>query len=380
MASGTAGNQSHTDDLLERVNALVGSPPQNQELPPSSLLASPADVALRAADPVLGRLDGLVDKFGPGSLAVAHRISDALAALRKLPLPRESRDLLAGITMVFFGGSFQALIAASEAFYMGGGDKVHRCTASLQRIGHKLLEQSRADDAVDADGDGVADVRQMPPSQLLRRKLALAAHELDPREVGDALHGLYTGGVLVMATMRSRFAQSITLGNGLGLSLHNHLRRRVAPLVLRAPAARQPWIEAGTRYACKSLGMLVAWAVQRVVSAFHSATSGAQLLTRALLELLVRKKLFLAQLDRDHDGHPDIEPGTPTFNRIATCLAALGLFVQLRWRFQVPFPLSVLLKPAIAAEWALTYTLASGAQSARKGAPAVPVAALAQSK
>ena len=52
----------------------------------------------------------------------------------------------------------------------------------------------KADDAKDDDGDGVADVKQIPASQLIDRKIKVAATAVkDPQKLAAAVGGLYTG-------------------------------------------------------------------------------------------------------------------------------------------------------------------------------------------
>lgn len=38
-----------------------------------------------------------------------------------------------------------------------------------------LAQKSKVDDAVDADGDGIPDMQQIPPAEVVKRKLLLAA-------------------------------------------------------------------------------------------------------------------------------------------------------------------------------------------------------------
>ena len=325
----------------------------------AAVLMSPPQqlrTALTKLSPLVARMERVVDRYGPRAFTLGQR-AHAYAVMLRAQLPKEFYTLLSGFVMVFFGGNFTALIAAVEAFRMSGWERMRTCLHSLGRITTDLIEESHRDDVIDADGDGVPDVQQISPSALLRRKLELALQRLDPKEVGEALNGVYAGAILVVAALKSRFAQAITLGNGIGSTLHGHVLRHLAPALATSPETQRNWARAAAKYVCKVVGMFLAWAVQRIVSAFHSATRGAQLMTEGLLALCVRKKLFLAQLDKDGDGEPDIQPGSAAFQNISACIAAVGLLVQLRYKFALPFPLNVLLWPATVAERGIQWAI-----------------------
>lgn len=325
----------------------------------AKLQASAANLLLEhigTLGPLLEQVDQVVNQYTPQVMTLAAKTRVAIAELEK-SLPPEASHILGGFFMTFFGGSFTALISTAEAFRLSGVERTQRCIDSLADSWHRVAEESARDDEIDDDGDGIADVEQITPAQLLRRKVGLTLHALDPDEVSEAMKGLYAGSIAVLATLKNRFAKAITLGNGIGDVLHGHLNAQLVPLVQAAAEEHRVWVQGALRYLCKFAGVALAWMVQRVVSAFHSATRGSQVLTAALLQFFVRKKMFASHLDKDGDGQPDIQPGTPVFQHMSALVAACGLFFQLRYRMGVPFPLNVPLFPLLCAEKMLQYVV-----------------------
>ena len=128
-------------------------------------------------------------------------------------LPMDILQALMGLGMCFFGGTYVASIAAVEAFYLIGWDTT---SAALSDIYDDVLAIKTAheqDDKKDDDGDGVADVKQVPASVLLQRKVRVAALAVkDPEKLSIAVGGLYAGWIAVQGTLRLQFAKTITLG------------------------------------------------------------------------------------------------------------------------------------------------------------------------
>lgn len=72
---------------------------------------------------------------------------------------------------------------------------------------------NEADDKKDEDGNGIADVKELTPKELLQRKLTVFALAVkDPARLNAAIGGLYTAWIAVQGTLRIEFARTITLG------------------------------------------------------------------------------------------------------------------------------------------------------------------------
>jgi len=56
-----------------------------------------------------------------------------------------------------------------------------------------IVEANKKDDQVDADGDGIADAKQISGRELLRRKVKLVLAKMNPEKVNTALAAIYKG-------------------------------------------------------------------------------------------------------------------------------------------------------------------------------------------
>jgi len=59
-----------------------------------------------------------------------------------------------------------------------------------------IIEQSKKDNKMDADGDGVADVDELKGRELLKRKMLLVLKKMNPQKVNSALASIYKGMLL----------------------------------------------------------------------------------------------------------------------------------------------------------------------------------------
>jgi len=117
----------------------------------------------------------------------------------------------------------------------------------------------------------------------------------------------------------------------------------VIPLVEKLlDAEYKKWAKPVVHYAIKSFAISIAWTVQRVISAFHSAIRGGLMFTRNLITYLNEMKFI--NFD-DKDTYMD--------EVIGYGVAALGFLVQIFFGFALPFPLNILLLPFTIAEYLL---------------------------
>ena len=77
------------------------------------------------------------------------------------------QQMLFGLVLTFLGGTFITTIAAWEAFKMCGYDKTKKAIGTLYQSYLVAKAASDKDDAVDDDGDGVADVQQIDAKALV---------------------------------------------------------------------------------------------------------------------------------------------------------------------------------------------------------------------
>ena len=250
--------------------------------------------------------------------------------------PQRFLPLILGVVMCFFGGSYLMLIAAVEAVRLSVWQKLWVSVQLLWK-NYKIAEAaSRKDDEADADGNGVADVKEISDQQLLTRKLFLFARTVNPEEVQSAISMLWAGFISVVATLRVRFAQAITLGSSLGEMAQSHFGDKTLPMVEKAiPTELQKWTKVVHGAIYSVFGVIFAWFFHRIIAGFHCAVRGANLfVTNAII--LAKEHGFLEK---------DFSENSPRASAVAGLVAAMGFYWQLSNGFSVPFPLNVLLFP-----------------------------------
>jgi hypothetical protein len=92
----------------------------------------------------------------------------------------------------------------------------------------------------------------------------------------------------------------------------------------------------------------IAWTVQRILSAFHSAVRGGLMFARNIIEYLSVMKI----VEINHEE-------TMLDEAAGYGLALLGLYFQLAFGFGLPFPLNILLLPFRIAEWTLIWIVSN---------------------
>lgn len=107
-------------------------------------------------------------------------------------------------------------------------------------------------------------------------------------------------------------------------------------------AEYKKWAKPVVHYTIKSFAISIAWTVQRVISAFHSAIRGGLMFTRNIITYLQEMNFITF---KDDDTYLD--------EVIGYSIAALGFLVQIFFGFALPFPLNILLLPFTIAEYVL---------------------------
>lgn len=301
--------------------------------------------------PVLVGVADFLDKLWPH---IANLIGQAFKFYAYIEPyhPEQYVPLIAGLAMCFFGGSYLLLVAAIEAVRMSAWDKVKSSTQVLYSNAKKALEAKKKDDTVDANNDGIPDVLQITKKERLSRVVIVIGGAVDPEECSAALNAMWTCFLSVIATLRIRFAQCLTLGASLAQLVQRNAGEKVEKFVLEIlPPEVKKWAPRLTTYLFAFAGFLLAWMMQRLIGGFHCAMRGGQLAVQHGVKLAKKRGLIAEDAFDEKSNHATMA---------AMALGGLGFLWQLRNGFAVPFPLSAVFLPATILEWFLEIFVSFG--------------------
>lgn len=230
----------------------------------------------------------------------------------------------------------------------------------MYRSYKKVEAANKADDAQDEDGNGIADVKEMPSNELVARKLRMAARAVDdPHQLTAALGGLWTGWLAVQGVLRIQFARTISVAVSCSQFVEYYLLKLLLPILTPLTAHDfVHWLPTVLTGATKAIFVYLAWKAQEVVSAVQSALRGGLMFSRGLLSHLNKrgvKSIFGFSLQDEHTYVDEIFGYT---------VALFGVWVQFQWGFGVPFPLNLVMWPFDVLEWYIRWSVTSGMEQA----------------
>lgn len=263
-------------------------------------------------------------------------------------LPTDYFHFLMGSILCFFGGFYPTVFAALQAAEHGGLTTVKNAFKALGEEAMIIVNESKKDDKVDADGDGTPDTEQLSPRSLMERKVKLVLTKMNPEKVNTAISSIYKVWIAVLAVLKIEFARTVALAMTISAFFHRFVYRYVVPKVDSAtPAEYKKWIPVLADWACKSIGVGVAWKIQTIITAFTSSLAGGVMMARALIVILAKRGMG----PKDHTDTTADEVASYVF-------AFLGFYFQFTQSFSTPFPINIILAPVQMAEnwiqWAVT--------------------------
>ncbi|GMH51443.1 hypothetical protein TL16_g01012 [Triparma laevis f. inornata] len=254
-----------------------------------------------------------------------------------------------GLILCFFGGTFQLSLAAYEAFKVNGWDRTRGALVDLHETWKEFQSANSIDDKKDDDNDGISDVDQISSTELVTRKVKLFLKVSDPNKVHDALTGISSGFVGVIATLKFKYARTVTLGCTIG----NYLRRPAGmyltpTLVQVSPVEFRKWLPHLIDYGCKFVAISIAWFVSAVLASVQSSIRGGLMFSRSMMKLAAK------------NGWLDIDPDESYLDEVVGwSLAFCGASFQIINGFGLPFPLNLLLLPFSFIEYYLKWIVSS---------------------
>ena len=276
--------------------------------------------------------------------------------------PTNVLQMVFGAALCFFGGTFTASIAAIEAFRQMGFKRTLEDLHEVMQVYALVQAASIKDDAVDADADGIADVDQIPPAELAKRKVKLALVTVkEPAKLQMALGSLWAAYLAVLATLKLQFAQTTAIALGIAEMVKFPIVRALGPLLAAGLGKDlQHWGNTIVDTSINFIAILFAWYLQMIISAFYSGLRGGKMLSDGLFALLCEHGIL------------DKAPGwiiKQPFNPDESCLDEIVMYIffvagfvyQLTSGFDIPFPVNIILLPVTVVEWVLRWQVTFGA-------------------
>ena len=158
-------------------------------------------------------------------------------------LPANAFNFLVGFIFCFFGGLYPVLFAAIQAANYGGRKAVMDALRDIADEVLKIIEESKKDDKVDADGDGKADVNELATKEFVQRKFLLVIKKMDPLKVDKAISNIYQVWLAVAAVLTIEFARAISLALSIAEFIKQPTNRYIAPFVKKVvPDEYDKWV------------------------------------------------------------------------------------------------------------------------------------------
>lgn len=252
--------------------------------------------------------------------------------------------MLIGLAVCFFGGYFLTVIMVLETLRLLCWEDIRSSFQKLRANYEVAQAESRRDDEVDADGNGIADVKEMEKGELLAHKVSLFLKSVNMQEVRAALRVLANAGLSVVATLRVRLARNMALAGSVADAVGRSFPQLAEHVAEFLPTDRKKFAGAITSAALQAVAFVFAVLFNAAITTANCALRGAQLFTRHALELAKAHGL----LPRGGDAEITLE--SDKGKMLVGGIAVLGLLFQMLHRTAPPFPLSLLLLPLTLAE------------------------------
>jgi len=343
MAAGTEERRKAPGDMIDKLRDVA---PQVKNM-------------LNQAKPLVEKLEPMVRAAYP-YIVIIKDVAVQGYCLVQPYWDKEVSSIALALVLLFFGGNFALSIACWQVFRVSGQRLVSKSWNELRTSFQEALTTLKKDPEAHAifgsDSDGNIEVSQMwsalkllaiadsdKEKELAKTKVSLLLKCIDPTKIWDATIGLWTGLVAILATLRSRFVQSITIGANVGKKVVEIMMPIVQPKLHEAFPHHQKWVDFALRSSGGLIGAITALILIRVISAFNLALEGGDMLVKYLLRINDRKGYM-----------PNFQPSLEQSRIAIWAVAMVGFLFQLQAGFSLPLLLKIPLLPMILVEWILT--------------------------
>ena len=332
---------------------------------------TPAAPAPKWAERVVAVVDAVVVAAAPyadkamtlaeDAVAVAAPVARRAYGIAAARITREGLAITTGLFVCLFGGSFVRLIAVAEALHVTGAYATAAAALTELREHVEVVAEAEKTDGRRKSMAVLRKDRQY--KRIVSRKISVYASAIrNPAALTASLASLWSAAATVAAALRITFARTLVLGVSVAATVSPAMRRDFAPAVAATlkPMHRQ-WAPTIIDVCVRAVCVAIAWRLQRVFSAWHSAARGGVACAKALGRVLKRKgwvpaRVALASDEEPYRGTDSTGPivgGLYADEVVGFVLAACGLRLQLSRSFGLPLLLRLLLLPALALEGVL---------------------------
>eukprot|EP00928_Gymnodinium_smaydae_P065759 TRINITY_DN48855_c0_g1_i1.p2 TRINITY_DN48855_c0_g1~~TRINITY_DN48855_c0_g1_i1.p2 ORF type:complete len:385 (+),score=114.13 TRINITY_DN48855_c0_g1_i1:62-1156(+) len=271
-------------------------------------------------------------------------------------LPMNVVEMVFGLALCFFGGTYFCSIAAIEAFRNFGGQVLLDELTVIWNEATVMAEASNADDQVDANKDGIMDVNQMSANELITHKAKVAMMAVkEPERFCNAIQYLMSAWISVLATLKFQFAKTVAIALGITDMLTPVIVRIFGgTLAMVMGEDLKHWVPAILINTARIAAVIIASYIQAVISSVYSGLRGGRIFAEALFRILGEWGVL--------DKFPDCMIKKPfDINQsyvdevLSYALAAGGVYYQISHGFVLPFPYDLALLPLTMVEWFLRW-------------------------
>ncbi len=308
--------------------------------------------------PLLQRVAFFIEILFVGILIILELIFESLSAIWQIIRSHHPEYLVGiffGFLFCFFGSFFFTTIAAFEAFRLFGLERLlnslGQIKQDLRQIRHssrrfsKIIEENREKSNYLSEKFGDIDRVDKKRSLILQSAFATMA-AVNPHELAQAIFVLNAAFLAVIATLKIRFAKTVTLGNSISNLLQKPLLSVAEPILEAViPQEISSWGHFILLTLLKIIAISLAWTIERLFASVHSATRGGLFMSRNLVNFL------LAQAETSSTTKDFVQTYREWIvNVVGGLLALLGLYFQLIHRNALPAPFNYIFFPFLCVE------------------------------
>lgn len=313
--------------------------------------------AYQAAKPYLDKAVPMLQATWPYCVIAKDAAKSAYVLLKPYYNDHVGNCIL-GFVLLFLGGNFAMTIACYQIFRATGQAMMSKSWVQLKEQFNDSMEKLNSDPdwkVFDTNSDGkispmevFASITELSKAQtpdqkmIAYKKISLLMKCIDPNKVSDGLRGLGTGIVAMLAALRSRFIQALTVGANLGKNAVEIAAPYARPKLNAYFPGHIQWVDFGLKASGTIAGCIISMLLIRMINSFNAAFQGAKILVDLAIDVAKKRKIF----DEDLDSKLPMK-----WKQGAVWLVAMiGFLWQLKAGFSLPFLLAIPLLPFTAVE------------------------------